>query len=325
MGDENKYDNPWPGLAQQARDGRLKLDKGAAEEAVKFAADCASSLDRTKNMSFLFQNHRGFSDNNHVQSALLLAGRFDKEGRRVEEILGKFIGLVNAIGDILLTAGKLYDAQKEDSKAAFDRLKKDAGTRDIKEGPKITPNGQVKIPQWGATDANGAFDKKHVGGLADYSGSKDKHYTDPIGAEDPGGRGGEWFDKAGEGMNPQVIADRSADWTWVADSIDQDFDNLVLRMERLEQDEKWTGTGAKSAIAAVNKFKVQSSDLTNDMRNMATWSSTITTWWPPAASRTPSPPWWSTSPRPETSASTSSSPAAWAASPEPSTTASWAP
>ncbi|WP_306356521.1 MULTISPECIES: hypothetical protein [unclassified Nocardia] len=269
-------DNPWSGLAQQARQGQLRITETAAREAANFAADSVYSLTSVGTYVSFVKEHKGFSDNNHLQKALALASRFDAQGRRLEESLGKFIDLVTAMGETLMIAGKLYDDAETDSKAAFDGLGPAAAERDRSMLGPSPRYGQIEVPMPDGRKtaaeilSSNYSDVKAVGtGADDPNLHFDDRYADPIDPEDPNGHTGHWFQTAREGMDPQKVANSSGDWRWIADRIDEDFDNLTGRLERIEQDEQWSGQGAAAAIAAAKRFKAQANDLTTDMRSIS--------------------------------------------------------
>ncbi|WP_327143724.1 hypothetical protein [Nocardia sp. NBC_01327] len=260
--------NPWLGTAQAAHDGTLSLDKGAATKAAGYAADLSHSLTMTKQWVFVVKEHKGFSDNGYLPKAVALAGRFDTEGGRLATIIDHYITLVDALGDTLVTAGKLYDATEEDSTTAFNDFKRTSdGNYPVLN---LTPNGKAAIPTWSQPTADAAFDKNSgYGGLKGIGKSDLAHYTDAIGAEDPTGHGGQWFYEVGVGINPQTVADRSDDWKTMAGWISRDFNNLDTLMGGFEKDKSWTGAGAKGAVAAVTQFKTQADDLVTEMRLMS--------------------------------------------------------
>ncbi|MCU1643447.1 MAG: hypothetical protein JWN03_3722 [Nocardia sp.] len=261
--------NPWLGTAQAAQDGTLTLDKGAATKAAGYAADLSHSLAMTKQWVFVVKEHKGFSDNGYLPKAVELAGRFNTEGGRLATIVDHYITLVDALGDTLVTAGKLYDATEESSADAFNSFKKTAdGNYPVLN---LTPDGKAAIPTWSEPTADAAFDKNSgYGGLKGIGKTDLAHYTDAIGAEDPSGHGGEWFYEVGVGINPQTVADRSDDWKNMAGWISKDFDRLDTLMAGFEKDKSWTGAGASGAIAAVKLFKSQADDLVNEMGLMST-------------------------------------------------------
>ncbi|MBL1075204.1 hypothetical protein JK358_12455 [Nocardia sp. 2] len=277
MGDESdgkfRLDgNPWLDLSKQARADQLNLDPKAALEAAGFAADAVNAINQALMHQYIVTTHKGFSDNGHLQKALALAGRFDAQGGELKGILKRYIDLLDAMADTLIVADNKYKASEEDSKAVFDRLKRESTARDRPVyGPPAPIRGEV--PKFSGDSLPALGGQNGTGNLADLNrnaAQERKHGTlyPPIDPETPF-RDGKWFYQAGQGMNPQAVVANSGTWLLIADKVDKAFDQLNGRLERMETSGAWTGKGAKAAIAAANRFETQAADLTSDLRAIA--------------------------------------------------------
>ncbi|MFB8002141.1 hypothetical protein [Nocardia sp. NPDC056000] len=262
-----KNPNPWPGLAQQAHEGNLELAPGAAGEAAKFAAEVANALGVALAYQPLLVAHRGFSDNGHLKMVRVLQDRFNAQGQNLGDIVKRYIELVEGMADVMITADKNYNSVEEDSKTKFTRFKNE--THDAAGFPTGDPKivSGTKIPVWN-DEAAPPLDSKHGHQNLEKVAKENGHY-EAIDPEDPNGKDRVWFHAAGEGMNPQLVADTGGTWLLVAEKIDTAFNHLTTRLHQMEADKSWTGQGAQGAIKAAQDFKIEADGLTADIRSMA--------------------------------------------------------
>lgn len=268
--------NRWPALAQLAGQGGLELTPGAAREGAKLAAAAANALIYAKSYQELLTKHTGFSDNGSLDQILILKRRFNDQATALGTILDHYIDLVNAMADTMIQADKTYDAAEKDSKTRFDDLKKAADAADTDPAKPSMATG--KIPDLGGDSAPRVDeDKKGNPALYDIA-HKGGHY-DAIDPENPYSHDDlDWFYAAGQGMQPQTVADFGATWTKVADKIDKSFDGLTKQLTKMVDDKDWSSAGAQSAVDAANTFKTQASDLTGDLRAMAANLTNVSGW-----------------------------------------------
>lgn len=260
-----QYENPWKGLAQQAHNKKLQLAPDAAREASKLAADVAASLKEVKGYTFLLNMHK-FSINGKLGSLVDLGKRFNEQGDKFGVVVGKYIEMVDAMGDCFIRADVSYKAAEADSVSAFNQLKKDAAA---KTGSLYLPkHNTLDAPVWtektlSEHDANAK--DMDPGTLPKVSG---QHYPKSVDVEYPP-HDGKWFFDVGNDLDIEKPADRSLIWTGMAKFVDADFDYLVKRLDKMEKEESWTGEAAGAAIQAAKRFKAQSEDFTADLRTMA--------------------------------------------------------
>ncbi|MFD6353582.1 WXG100 family type VII secretion target [Nocardia tengchongensis] len=277
MGNErNNTNNPWPGLVPQAQADTLQLSRGAALEGAKLAAIAANALIFAKSYQELLTQHKGFSDNNHLEQIVMLKVRFNDQGGRLGAILDHYIELVNAMADTMIQADKTYDAHEEDAAAKFNRLKHDADSADTDPAKPAMQRGTIPdLPG----DSTPRLDQDKKGHPALYDIAHEAGHYDAIDPENPFGHDSlDWFYLAGEGMNPQLVADFGATWKKVADKVDKSFDALNKQLVKMVNDKEWTGAGAQGAIDAANAFKDQASELTDDLRAMASNLTYVSGW-----------------------------------------------
>ncbi|MFJ4658116.1 WXG100 family type VII secretion target [Nocardia sp. NPDC088792] len=263
MGD--KVDNPWIGLSRQAHSGHLHLDEGSAKEAANFAAECVNALVAAKGHTDKLCDKTGFSG--PLQSALNLADRFALQGKQVSPIIDSYIDLLNTMGDTFVTAGKLYQAQDGDSKAAFDRFKTDAAKSS--PVPDFPADLKTDIPYVSDQSKSTLSDSGDLGDLNTVAARNSSCDTTPIPVEDPNSHDGDWFLAIRQGMNPSAIAARSTAWKWIADEITTNFQQLSGRVERLQANDNWTGEGIDQAIGAAKRFEGQATDFATDLHAIA--------------------------------------------------------
>ncbi|WP_067819128.1 hypothetical protein [Nocardia inohanensis] len=257
-------DNPWLELRRQARNGGLVVADGAAQAAVRNAAEVAYRLGFVRDMTGPLTEHIGFSDNGVLKSAITMAERCNHEGRRLNGIIDHYIDLVNAMGETLIDADNKYKTAEEDSRSQFDKVKKSMGPDNVSMPTDGLGTGTAPVWYEGSLEDHDA--KAGATGLPKVGGN---HYGDAIGAENPYAQRGKWFWEVGQGIHHDKVAEKSSVWKWVGSRVDEGFTNLVNGLEQLETKGLWKGDGADAAIAAAKKFKAQATDFTGDLRVMA--------------------------------------------------------
>ncbi|WP_067561547.1 WXG100 family type VII secretion target [Nocardia acidivorans] len=281
MGDT---DNPWRGLAQQARGGTLNLGDGVGQAAAKIAADVANTLGIALTYQPLLTEHKGFGDHSILPSAMHLEDRFNAQGKNLGGVLKRYIDLVEAMADTMIVADHNYKVTEEDSKAEFDRFKKESPVQPPAGDPKLVSG--TKLPVW-HDDSAPPLDGKH--GNADLVKiAREKGHYDSLDPEDPNGKDRVWLHAAGEGMNPQLVSDIGGTWLLVADKVDKSFDQLTKQLDKMK--DGWTGRGGDAARRVAGEFKTEAAGLTADMRAMASNLTYVSGWLDNTKVRMPSAP-----------------------------------
>ncbi|MEU1430705.1 hypothetical protein ABZ412_26875 [Nocardia sp. NPDC005746] len=274
--DGKNTNNHWLGLVPQAQAHTLQLGHDVALEGAKLAAIAANALIFAKNYQELLTQHKGFSDNNHLEQVVMLKTRFNDQGGRLGAILDHYIELVNAMADTMIQADKTYDAHEEDTAAIFKRLKHDADTADTDPAKPAMQRGE--IPSLPGNSAPRLDQDKKVDQALYNIAHESGHYT-AIDPENPFSHNDlDWFYEAGAGMNPQLVADFGATWLKVAKKVDTSFGELNKQLAKMVTDKAWTGAGAQGAVDAANAFKDQASELTGDLRAMASNLTYVSGW-----------------------------------------------
>ncbi|GAA5089019.1 hypothetical protein [Nocardia iowensis] len=259
MGNEPSPVNPWPGLTERLREGELRLAPDAASDAANFAADALYAVTAVEAKLGDIEEHKGFSDNRHLDSGVALAKKFDAASRDLGQILIAHKKILSAMGEHFVTAGKLYRDTEFDSKAAFDQLRPGAESRAASYPPAPVP-GKTPPPQ--------DPPRPDAAGEA----------TEAIEAENPYGHDLPWFSQAGLGMNPPLPASSAATWGWMAERLTTVFTKFADQLGEMEKKGAWTGKGIAGAITAANGYRDNVESLSSGMQLVASSLQYASSW-----------------------------------------------
>lgn len=271
MAPEPETNNPWTGLTEQARNGTLKVDSGAAREAAGFAAAAANAVELVKGYVPDVQNPSGFGN---FESSYLLQSKFAKAAGDLEDILGRFLEILNAMGETFIVADKTYEESDSASDEEFRQLREDKQPGTAPTPPDSSPadtpyfggGGGLQKPEE-ASDS-GEFSK-----MEEFAGAKEGRDTTPIDVETPSHLMEPDFVSFKPGLDSSKVATDGVYWKWMSEQLDEAFGDLTNRLSRLRIDGSWEGDGIDGAIGAADTYRTQATALTESMlvlgQNMA--------------------------------------------------------
>lgn len=282
---KSETDNPWTGLNQQAHSGTLQLSDSAAGEAAALAAAAANAVELVKHHVADVLNPKGFGA---APSSYLLQAKFSKAAGDLDDILGRFLEILNAMGETFLAAGKRYNETDTDSGAEFKRIRDNTPRRgDASQGgnPATPPVGgshhipdflrdhqyfgdKLQKPSDEHINSSGQFSEMDA--LSQAQGGRD---TTPVDVENPWEKDHPFFESFETGIDPVAVVSDALVWDWMAVELDGTFGDLNNRLARFPLEGSWQSPrgegGINAAITAAATYRSQANALTTSMRALS--------------------------------------------------------
>lgn len=276
-------ENPWPGLAEQARGGTLRMQDGAALTAAQYAADVAAALLSVG----LSVNTKSFYDMAIVHdrgappgSAEALASKFRKAARDFFRVLGAHRQLMQTMVETFVEADKAFARTEATAADEFLALAKKSRVQFAESVPGVF---NTKIPDR-FSGSTPKFDddwaRKWTGGqngLPAQSSSKD---TSPVGVESPN-PSGQWLLQVKNNLQWGDAAIAGDLWKWAGEQIQPAAQQLKTKLTTMQNDGVWQGESIRGGIdAATRYYHDQATKLVEGTALMALNLDYIASWLP---------------------------------------------
>ncbi|MEU7764905.1 hypothetical protein AB0B25_07255 [Nocardia sp. NPDC049190] len=263
MGGKN---NSWQALAEQAGHGRLRLEPGTVELLAKQVGDTIARVRAVRAKISMVDSLARFSG---ADSGEALAAKNSGRAAELGTILDLNLEILHDMADAFFAAGKAY-ADAEDISGE--------SLRKIRPFPMPTAPGSFhnNPPAAGSsrpptypvpTDATkiqtSGLPRTHLPpGLAALTGKN----RATVRAETPEHYPYSWFYNLGKDINPQLVADAAAIWTWMSGELKDEYDKLGNNFVAAEA--KWEGAGKTMAITASRAYSTGTLNLTRAMSSI---------------------------------------------------------
>ncbi|WP_328393388.1 hypothetical protein [Nocardia sp. NBC_00416] len=273
MSGDNNTTNPWPAIAESAREGVLKFEDGVALRAANRAADAIGGVRAIRAVAETMDNMSRLSDQDSGEA---LALQFSGRAVELARILDKHIDILEDLVETFVAAGKMYAAAEAENEAAFDDIAVPSDPTEISGPPPV----YTHIPGWvlfpgDAVPAGVLYSWESFGFEPNPHGVEEmterlqefeefvpstimvEHHADAMTYED--------LYRFGRSILSQTAANWSGQWWWLADQIEDVFSSLLNQINSITED-KWEGTGKERAVTAVREYATSVPMLARNVR-----------------------------------------------------------
>ncbi|MEU7631993.1 hypothetical protein AB0C34_18685 [Nocardia sp. NPDC049220] len=263
MGGKN---NSWQALTEQAGHGRLRLEPGTVELLAKQVGDTIARVRAVRAKISMVDALARFSG---ADSGEALAAKNSDRAVELRTILDLNLTILHDMADAFFAAGKAYAGAEDISGASLRKIRPFAMPTEPGSFHNNPPAaGSSRPPTYPApTDATqiqtSGLPRTHLPpGLAALTGKN----RATVRAETPEYYPYSWFYNLGKDINPQLVADAAAIWTWMSGELKDEYDKLGNNFVAAEA--KWEGAGKNMAITASRAYSTGTLNLTRAMSSI---------------------------------------------------------
>ncbi|APE33258.1 hypothetical protein BOX37_03955 [Nocardia mangyaensis] len=267
-------DNPWEGLAGQARSGSLTLEDGAIGDAVTAAAESAYAIEFLRDYVVLLRDSYGMPKDT-LHSASELRDKYLDLADDLDDRLGKHLDILAALADTLMTADKSYQSTEDNSEAEFTRLKGEAKDR---SSIALTDHQEIPPGFGDAKEFPGLDEVDRFAELAALAATEEGVQAPSIAIEPASSLDLSTFQKIYDEMAAIHLTWKGERWTKIAEGIEGAFADLRNELSRLKREELWKGAGANDAESATEAYRQQAGALVTAMQRTGD-NMTMTSGW----------------------------------------------